>query len=226
MNFRVQRYRGQRVLTWWEGEDRDAATAAGPGDRRPARTGGGAGQGRATGYHSDLHEFIVTRADTACSSRSTRIVERTCRHRRAGATGGSWRGSSRSSSIRRAGCSSSGAPRPRPRSTESLLRPSPAFDYFHLNSIAVDTDGHLLVSARHASAVYKLDRRTGEYLAARRQEERLRDGPGATFNFQHDARRHADGTITVFDNGAFAPPGRVPSSPSRGRCACSWTPAR
>ena len=29
--------------------------------------------------------------------------------------------------------------------------------------------------------------------------------PGAAFNYQHDVRRHADGTLTIFDNGAFAP---------------------
>ena len=34
-------------------------------------------------------------------------------------------------------------------------------------------------------------------------------GPGASFSFQHDARRHADGTITIFDNGAWGPTGVV-----------------
>ena len=34
-------------------------------------------------------------------------------------------------------------------------------------------------------------------------------GPGASFSFQHDARRHADGTITMFDNGAWGPAGVV-----------------
>ena len=27
-------------------------------------------------------------------------------------------------------------------------------------------------------------------------------GPGTRFAFQHDARRHQDGTISIFDNGA------------------------
>jgi len=30
-------------------------------------------------------------------------------------------------------------------------------------------------------------------------------GPGAAFNFQHDARTHADSTLTLFDNGATGP---------------------
>ncbi|HEY3962445.1 MAG TPA: arylsulfotransferase family protein, partial [Gaiellaceae bacterium] len=76
-------------------------------------------------------------------------------------------------------------------------------DYFHLNSIAVDLDGNLLVSARHTSTVYKLDRKTGDIiwrLGGLKSDFTM--GPGATFNFQHDARSHADGSLTLFDNGA------------------------
>ena len=47
-------------------------------------------------------------------------------------------------------------------------------DYFHLNSIGVDADGNLLVSARHTSTIYKLDRKTGnDHLAPRREKQRL-----------------------------------------------------
>ena len=77
-------------------------------------------------------------------------------------------------------------------------------DYFHLNSIGVDpTDDDLVVSARHTSTVYKLDRDSGEIrwrLGGKKNDFQL--GPGAAFNFQHDARAHADGTLTLFDNGA------------------------
>jgi hypothetical protein len=38
-------------------------------------------------------------------------------------------------------------------------------------------------------------------LASGRGTERLRDGPGTTFAFQHDVRRHPDGIITIFNNG-------------------------
>ena len=63
--------------------------------------------------------------------------------------------------------------------TESYSKVAPAFDFFHVNSIDVDADGNLLVSARNTWTVYKIDRahRQGD-LAARRQEERLRDGAG------------------------------------------------
>jgi hypothetical protein len=38
------------------------------------------------------------------------------------------------------------------------------YDYLHMNSIDVDTDGNLLISARHTSAVYKVDRSTGKII--------------------------------------------------------------
>ncbi|MDQ4126660.1 MAG: arylsulfotransferase family protein [Actinomycetota bacterium] len=36
--------------------------------------------------------------------------------------------------------------------------PEYAHDYFHIDSIDVDHDGNLIVSARRTSAVYKIDR--------------------------------------------------------------------
>ncbi|HET9614300.1 MAG TPA: arylsulfotransferase family protein, partial [Candidatus Limnocylindrales bacterium] len=64
MNFRVQHYRGQDVLTWWEGKV-DRGYGGGTGlvfDRayqQVARVKAG------NGYHSDLHEFIVTSRGSA-----------------------------------------------------------------------------------------------------------------------------------------------------------------
>src|SRR5215212_4402706 len=78
----------------------------------------------------------------------------------------------------------------------------PGLDYFHINSIDVDHDGNLLVSGRETFAVYKVDRNTGEVmwrLGGKRSDFEM--GPGASFAYQHDARRLPDGTISVFDNG-------------------------
>ena len=75
------------------------------------------------------------------------------------------------------------------------------WDYFHLNAIAVDDDGNLLVSARHTPAVYKIDRHTGRIiwrLAGRKSDFRL--GPGARFWFQHNAVAAGPDTIRIFDN--------------------------
>ncbi len=91
---------------------------------------------------------------------------------------------------------------------ESYSRPSTdqteAFDYFHINSIEVDHDSNLLVSARNTSTVYKIDPMTGEViwrLGGKKSDFEM--GPGTRFAYQHDARRQPDGTITIFDNGGM-----------------------
>ncbi|HZF57900.1 MAG TPA: arylsulfotransferase family protein, partial [Rubrobacter sp.] len=76
-----------------------------------------------------------------------------------------------------------------------------AHDYFHLNSIEVDHDGNLIVSARRTSAVYKIDRASGEViwrLGGKKSDFEM--GAGTRTAYQHDARRQGDGTITIFDN--------------------------
>jgi hypothetical protein len=81
------------------------------------------------------------------------------------------------------------------------------FDWFHVNSVAEDGDA-LLVSARNTHAVYSVDRATGAVrwtLGGRSSDYAM--GEGTTFAWQHDARRLADGTISLFDNQAAPPVG-------------------
>ncbi len=76
-------------------------------------------------------------------------------------------------------------------------------DYFHLNSVTEDGDGHLLISARNTHAVYRIDRETGDVdwtLGGESSDFRMLGD--ARFAWQHDAERQADGTITLFDNEA------------------------
>ena len=78
------------------------------------------------------------------------------------------------------------------------------FDYFHINSIDVDADGHLLVSARkHVDRVQGAPPYRQGAVAARRTQERLRDGAG---NGDGVAARRALARrrplISIFDNGA------------------------
>src|SRR5215208_2092749 len=90
---------------------------------------------------------------------------------------------------------------------------SPGFDYFHLNSIDVDHDNNLLVSAREPFAVYKIDCNSGEIiwrLGGKKSDFSM--GPGSRFSFQHDARRLPDGTISIFDNGNTVFHGLVPKA--------------
>jgi Arylsulfotransferase (ASST) len=79
--------------------------------------------------------------------------------------------------------------------------PERTFDPVHSNAVELDTDGTLLLSARNTCAVYKIDRKTGRIrwrLGGRRNDFWL--GPDVEFGWQHDIRRQADGTLTLFDN--------------------------
>jgi hypothetical protein len=86
-------------------------------------------------------------------------------------------------------------------SYEPLPDNGDAWDYCHVNSIDVDADGSLIISARNTSAIYKVDRSSGEViwrLGGRRSDFSM--GPGVAFALQHDARRHPDGSLSIFDD--------------------------
>jgi arylsulfotransferase ASST len=87
------------------------------------------------------------------------------------------------------------------------------FDYFHINGIEVADDGHLIVSARNTSAIYKINRRTGKVmwrLGGKKSDFSM--GNGTQFGFQHDARVHEGGkTLSLFDNGPRAGEGKPAS---------------
>jgi len=203
-NLRVQKYRGSDVLTWYEG-------TAGPTTyggscviydsayRELHRVHAG------NGFDCDLHEFLITARDTALLSVSNEVTADLSSI--GGATDGrlvegivqeidpaSKRVLFEWHSLDHVGID---------ESFRTDVTAGGNVDYFHINSIAVDSDGDLLVSARHTSTVYKLDRKTGAVkwrLGGKKNDFQL--GPGAGFNFQHDARAHPDGTLTLFDNGA------------------------
>ena len=99
---------------------------------------------------------------------------------------------------------------------ESCQRPQPdgTWDYFHINSIDVDqADGNLIISGRNTWAFYKVERAGGKVLwRLGGKASDFNVGPGAQFAFQHHVRRHADTTITLFDN-----EGGPPAEASRSR---------
>src|SRR5581483_11702331 len=81
-----------------------------------------------------------------------------------------------------------------------------AYDYFHVNSVELDHDGNLIVSARNTWAIYKIDRGSGDViwrLGGKRSDFAM--GPGTRFAWQHDARRHGGSReylVSLFDDGA------------------------
>ncbi len=79
-------------------------------------------------------------------------------------------------------------------------------DPYHVNSIALDRDGNLILSARNTSAVYKIDRNSGAIIwRLGGKHSSFTMGRGTSTAFQHNAVVQPDGTITIFDDGAGPP---------------------
>ena len=77
------------------------------------------------------------------------------------------------------------------------------FDYFHINSINLDQDGSLLISSRNTWTAYDLNPQTGQIdwqLGGKHSSFAM--GPGTTTAWQHDPRELANGSFSIFDNGA------------------------
>jgi hypothetical protein len=198
MNFKTQNYRGVPVLTWYESTGTalygGSCVIYGHDYREIKRVHGG------HRYAVDLHEFQLTSRNTALLAiandvavNGTRVVEGIVQEIdfESGKVLFEWH------SLDHV---------PLDDSYRTDVGQDGTIDYFHLNSIGVAPDGDLIVSARHTATVYKLDRRTGEIvwrLGGKHSD--FAPGPGASFWFQHDARAHADGTVTLFDNGATGP---------------------
>ena len=73
--------------------------------------------------------------------------------------------------------------------------------YIHCNSIEQDTDGNLLLSNRNLSNVVKINRATGQIMwlfGGKKNQFAIPEED--LFFYQHDARRIANGHLTVYDN--------------------------
>jgi hypothetical protein len=210
MNFRLQMLRGAPVLTWWEGVITGGYgvgeyVIADPHYRELRRVR--AGNGRS----GDLHEFLITDAGTALITIYSVVPADLS------SVGGPTIGSLLESIVQEVDIGSGRVLFEWKASDHVDLSESFAalgeepFDHFHVNSVDVDHDGQLLISARNTWTIYKVDRRSGAViwrLGGKRSNLALADG--AEFFWQHDARRQPDGTITLFDDGAA--PAEEPSS--------------
>jgi hypothetical protein len=215
-DFRVQTYRGKPVLTWWQGPSSAPILGTGFGSyvimdssyREIAHVQ--AGFGRDSG---DLHEFQLTPKGTALLT-AYRIV-----HGDLSAIGGptdarvadsmfqevdvatgkvlfTWH------SIGHVGFAESYDPVPAKDAPPS----APVWDYFHINSVELEPNGNYLISARNTWAVYEIDGKTGKVLwRLGGKKTSFEMGKGTRFAWQHDARFHPDGTLTIFDDESTPP---------------------
>jgi hypothetical protein len=207
-DFRVQTYRGEPVLTWWQGQS-DSGIGNGHYVIMDQRYRQVASVRAGNGLQGDIHEFLITPDDTALIT----IYHEIPYDLRP--WGGSEQGMLNEGVVQEIDIatgrvlfewhsadhiepSESYVPLPEDAGT--------AWDYFHINSIAQDGPGRLLVSARNTHGVYAIRVSDGAILwRLGGKQSDFRPGPGTRFAWQHDARRQPDGTIMLFDNAASDP---------------------
>ncbi len=202
--FRASTLNGKPVLTWWEGTysreglGRGVYVIVDDSYRLVARIDAG---GHRDG---DLHEFLVTERGTGLVTKNFPVTRDL---RSLGGTSKTmlWGGVVQEIEIPSGKVLFEWNSLDHVGLDESHSRPDPKhFDYFHINSIDVDADGHLIVSARNTWAIYKVHRKTGQVLwrlGGKKSDFEM--GKGTITAWQHDARAHDGGRlISVFDNGA------------------------
>jgi hypothetical protein len=212
-NLRIQRFRGRRVLTWWQGGVTPSAFGIGEGviANQQYKTMHTVHAGN--GYDMDIHEFTLTPGGDALftvylptmvhlpgspsgtlSPLLDSIVQQV--DVRTGLVVWEWH-------------SYGHIPL-----SDSYATPenSASYDAYHINAIQNLNRGRVLVSARDTSAVYKIDRATGRIqwtLGGKSSDFRRRQS--ARFWFQHDAQLLPGRQVSLFDDQA-GPPKKGPYS--------------
>jgi len=209
LNFQVQQFRGRPVLTYFDGHVSQAGYGQGSYVVLDEHYHKIAEVRAGNGYAADLHDFQLIGPNTALvlvynpvlanAATINRVYDRAVLDAvvqeidiPTGQVLFEWH------SLGTIGLSESYLPAP--KSLTDL------YDYVHPNSLALDTDGNIWLSARHTSTVYKIDAVTGALywrLGGRRNNFAM--ASGTTFMWQHDVRPRAGDLVSVFDNAASAP---------------------
>jgi hypothetical protein len=203
VNLEVQRYRGQRVLTWWQGHKVPNDTVDGQdvivnqSYRRVAAVRAG------WGYDTNRHDFQITPQGTALvlatfpvkldlsslgGLSSVIVLDCIIQEVDIGTGQVLWEWHSLGHV---------------PLDASHRLVRSSLVDPYHLNS-AQQLPGHrLLISSRNTWSAYEINELTGRViwtLGGRYSSFKM--GPGTHFEWQHDPHLYGHGLLSVFDDGA------------------------
>jgi len=189
-NFRTQVYRGRKVLTWWQGQ---AAAGHGYGEDVIADL-----HGRiiktltpGDGLASDVHEFRITPDGRALITSHPQV------------------GSGEVDGVASVVDIATGKPLLHWSARAHICAcdtQEPGNDPYHINSIALDPKGNLVMSMRNTSTIYDVDPHTGAInwtLGGRHSS--FVPGPGVDFAFQHDAQFIDAHTLRLFNDNSDLP---------------------
>jgi Arylsulfotransferase (ASST) len=207
-DLRVQRYRGEPVLTWWEGRSEvghgfGEFVIADSSYREMARVRAG------NGLEGDFHEFRLTDEGTAL------LLAYRPEAADLSAVGGPVDGYELENYVQevdvatgrvlmqwRAGDAVPVSDTFSEMTDEQDGSEDGPFDWFHVNSVAPGPGDTLLVSARNTHTIYGLDRATGALrwrLGGKGSDIDMDEG--TDFAWQHDAQWLGGDRISLFDNG-------------------------
>jgi hypothetical protein len=213
-DFRTQTYRGQPVLTWWQGTGLGGLAKGTDyiyNDHYQQIATVNAGNG----FSADGHEFLITPQNTALvlayatatadlssigGPSSQTVIDGIVQEIDipTGKVLFQWKASDH------VPYSQSEQPLPASASTP--------WDWFHINAVHLDTDGNLLIDARNTWTTYKVARHSGDtiwQLGGKASSFTLQAAPGQKLNnageifaWQHDPVALGNDVYTVFDNEA------------------------
>jgi hypothetical protein len=224
-DFRPQTYQSKPVLTWWQGPPNLGAVSGGTDYlyndryRQIAEVKGG------NGYSADGQEFLITPWNTAL------IVADTVTTANLTSIGGLADQKVVDSIVQEIDISTGkvlfqwdsadhvpyrDSEQPRPASAAT------PWNWFYINAVHLDTDGNLLISARYAWAVYKVNLHTGNIiwvLGGKHSTFRSKAAPGQVldrageiFAYQHDPEAIGNDQYTLFDDESDGSAGLLPYS--------------
>jgi hypothetical protein len=209
-NLRVQRYDGQPVLTWWQGDISVHGFGLGEDEIADSTYTDIARVKAGNGLQADLHDFQLTPQGTAVITAYDPIL---CNLSSVGgpAYGAVTNGVFQQIDVRTGLVMYEWTSLDHVGLAESYEQASRSttaspFDFFHINSINVDQDASFLISARNTWTTYDIDAQSGQIvwrLGGRHSSFTM--GPGTQTAWQHDPRELANGSFSIFDNGASPP---------------------
>jgi len=211
-DFRTQTYKGQPVLTWWQGTGLGGLAKGTDyiyNDQYQQIAAVNAGNG----LSADGHEFLITPQNTAL------ILAYTTGTADLTSIGGPPNQTVINGVVQEIDIKTgkvlfewnSADHVPYSQSEQPLpASPSQPWDWFHVNAVKLDTDGNLLIDARNTWTFYKVNHHTGDIiwqLGGKASSFQLQAAPGQSLNdageifaWQHDAEAHGHNIYTVFDN--------------------------
>ena len=232
-DFRAQFYKGEPVLTVWQG------TISGTQSANPDLPAGDPEPGAyfkiinqkyevikklkaQKGFTADVHEFTITKQNTALFTAVKQVPADLSPY------GGPADGYFDNYSIQEVDLETDRLlffwdvlanvdPADSMLPASSAASTNNIWDCFHVNSVEEGKDNTLLISMRNMWAIYTIDKETGEIiwqLGGRQSDFTFR--PGAVFSWQHDARHRPENRISLFDDACCASQSSPPQGQARG----------